>query len=168
MSENEEVQKLESNEIVLFGKTKQLQPYKGKRARLVLPKVVTLASGLMEVSNKAGFNLADFLSNKTTAEQWLAENKDSVFRLIVFISTYWQDRADDIERLLPFLLQVDAKELENDGDPIEVYWAMFKALKYMFVENITPEAKIAIDRIFRVNPTQSGEDQETTIQEKLD
>lgn len=145
--------KLPNDTIILFGKQHKLKPYMGKRARLLAPKVIKLVSGLLDMSVRAGVNLTALFDPNTNAEDWLKENGPNITRLIVFITTYWEEKATEIEDMLPFLLQVEPEELEDQGEPSEVYWAMFRALRYFYTENLSEDVKAALARLGAANPT---------------
>lgn len=145
--------KLPDDTIIIFGEEHKLKPFMGRRARLLAPKVIKLAGGLLDMSIRAGVNLASLFSPNVSPDEWLQDNAPNITRLIIFITSFWEERADEIEEILPDLLQVEPERLEEGGDPIEVYWAMFRAIRYFYVENLSEEVKAALARLSAANPT---------------
>jgi DNA-binding FadR family transcriptional regulator len=55
-----------------------------------------------------------------------------------------QGKWEEFDRdLLPFLLQVESAELEDEGDVVEVYMALYRAVRWYATKSITPEQRAA-------------------------
>ena len=135
-------QPLADNEIILFGQTHALTPLKGRRAREMMPRVVAFAAGAIQALILGDWDilgLAERLSKPDNLLNMLTELSQIVQYLMIALQSKWEEFDRD---LLPFLLQVEPEALEDEGDVVEVYLALYRAIRW-YAKSITPEQRAA-------------------------
>ncbi len=136
------VQPLADNEIILFGQVRALTPLKGRKAREMMPRVIAFAANAVTALVMGDWDimgLADRLARPENALSAVADLGQLVQFLMVTLQGKWEEFDRD---LLPFLLQVDPAELEDEGEMVEVYLALYRAIRW-YLKSITPEQKAA-------------------------
>ena len=141
---------LASNEVRLFGKVHRLEKLKGRAARLMIPRCLEFATRAISLLVQGEVDVLGII----TALQSPTRTKDdfsNAMSLIHFLSLTMRDKWEEFDReLLPFLLQVDGALLETEGDPFEVYFALFRAIQFYARESLTAEQKTAFAQVVKV------------------
>lgn len=131
------------NEIVIGDRKWRLSPLKGKRARLMIPRIASVASRVLYAAIKGGVDtgqLLAFFDLDVGEEDFqfsdipLEELLKAVHFIIENITEEQLDFLND--EVLPFLLQINLKDEEfakwwdEEAEPFESYAMTYKAIKY--------------------------------------
>ena len=126
---------LRDDQIILNDKVKTLEPLRGRSARLMIPELISVGSQLIVA-----------LDGKVDFSAFIGGGQISVREAALLATHFWIFFKDQLpqleEKFVPFLLQCDAEEEEyvkNEAEPQEVYYAVFKAIKFYWKHHATPE-----------------------------
>ncbi|NLS77344.1 MAG: hypothetical protein GXY76_08815 [Chloroflexi bacterium] len=136
-------EQLADNEIILFGQVHALRPLKGRKAREMMPRVVAFSANAITALVLGDWDimgLADRLARPENALSAVADLGQLVQFLMVTLQGKWEEFDRD---LLPFLLQVEPAALEEEGDVVEVYLALYRAVRWYATKSITSEQRAA-------------------------
>lgn len=134
---------LADNEIILFGQVHELHPLKGRKAREMMPRVVAFAASAIQSLILGDWDILDIAERINHPENALAMVGD-ISQIVRFLMITLQGKWEEFDRdLLPFLLQVESAELEDEGDVVEVYMALYRAVRWYATKSITPEQRAA-------------------------
>lgn len=140
----EERARLADNEFVLLGKVHMTKPLRGIAARQMLPDLVLLVSQVSNAFNEGELDLSVFGDEDQGKEADIL----GIFQLVSKIASYFKENMEDIEnKWVPYLLGIDESTLEKlreDGEPQEVYIALFRAGRWLFQHHVTGEAMDAL------------------------
>jgi len=135
MAKEAEKKELLPNQIEVFGEVRTLQPLRGRRGRMVIPMMLDMVGALLTAAQAVGLDLKALMD-------WQAQGgagfdpvliKTVSAMLMALGRTVTGEQWDRFERrVLPVLLQEppDSDRLENEGDPVEIYWAAARAIVY--------------------------------------
>lgn len=119
--------------IILFGEEKRLKPLAGRQSRIMVPRVIQFLSRVLGMLLES--EQFDIWGLFSSFQEKAAERDKEVFATVAhmlhFLSVAMGAAWEEFDReLLPFLLQADPKRLETEGDPFEVYYALYRAIRF--------------------------------------
>jgi len=161
------------NQIWIFGEKRTLKPLMGRRGRSVVWKMVDVAGAIIAAAQSVGLDIVGLISGDVHIEdisqvvQTLAAMLMALARFLT--SAQW----DKFElEVLPILLgePPDSTRLEEEGDPVEVYYAAARAIVYHIKVSFQKPQLKALGKLFaeaeRKNapeePTEEAAPQKTT------
>jgi hypothetical protein len=155
---------LPGNVIVLFGEERHLYALKGREPRLKFPKLLNMLSYLITVATSMNIDLTGFADRigrafapDTPEDKKLSpeETQKLIGDITAIMSALGNflsgPKWEEFDReLLPFLLQEppDSQRLDKEGDPIEVYVALFRALRYYIADGFSSSQMTALKKLF--------------------
>ncbi len=182
-TENTQQEPLPGNVIVLFGEKRHLYPLKGRESRLKFPKLLTMLSYVIQASTSMNIDLGSFAKrierafgpDKPQAERLTPEETQALIQDITALMSALGNflsgpKWEEFDReLLPFLLQEppDSERLESEGGPVEVYVALFRALRYYIADGFSNPQLNAIGKLLaegerRKNSSKAAQQEGTT------
>jgi len=115
----------------------ELTPMRGRKARAMVPRLLSLASGFLYAAAESGVAISPLLAAFSDPEVKLADmlavtDTGKLMLAIHFVMRKLEQEYDSIEtEIFPFLLGLEDPEwLEDHGDMMEVYEAVFVAIQY--------------------------------------
>jgi hypothetical protein len=135
---------LPPNVVIVFGERQVLHPLQGRKARMMFPRLVEFAARILFTAQKAQVSILSLLQGEPS--------QDDIYTLIVALSrTMAVEMWEEVEtNFLPFLLQLDeqqAQRLEEEGDPFEIYWSLWRAIQYHVKVSLDKPALAALRRL---------------------
>ena len=157
--------------VVSIGDRKEwrLRPLKGKRARLMIPRIASVVSRILYAAIMGGVDtkqLLAFFDMETTADFKftdipIEELLKAVHFIIENITTEQLDFIND--EAMPFLLQLDLEDKEvvrwwdEEAPPLETYVAVYRAVRYHLRTSFGAATREAIKKSLAVEE-RAGED----------
>lgn len=140
------------NQIILFGEVRTLHPLQGRKARLMFPKVLDLIGGFLGAVRASQIDLTKLLSGQVGLED-MAVVLMTLGRFLT--SEQWKNFDEEI---VPFLLEEEphpdpsgimVDRLAHEGDIIEVYAALWRAIQYHVTTSLDKPQVQALMKLFQ-------------------
>jgi len=122
--------------ITIDGRVIELHPLRGRAARRMVPRLLTLASGLLYAASESGLNIREIIrafADPSISPDAILSTLDiqRVILAINLICRRLEKEYEELEReVFPFLLNVEPEWLEEHGNLFEVYEAIFLAIRF--------------------------------------
>jgi hypothetical protein len=129
------------NKIVIGDKELRLSPLKGRKARLMIPKIVNVISRIIFAAIRAGVDtgkILAFFGTEGKEIEWSTIPLDDLLKAVHFmIESITDDHLEFInDEAMPFLLQLPLENADwkkwwnEEAEPLETYQAVYKAIRY--------------------------------------
>lgn len=159
----EQPEPLADNAIILFGEIKRLDRPKGRRARLMMPRLINFLARAINILTRTAVG-QELFAGQLLQDGGASANIPAIAEVIVVLTNYMGEEWDQFDReILPTILQCNEKEtarLEGEGDIFEIYTALYRAIRYYMLFGFSEGQREALGKLFAEAERRAAEGEE--------